>query len=102
MILILIALIAAATLGVICANRFNTFVGEVGGAILATLAGVGLLLFPIVAWEYISAGYKQDIINTEFNTQYTQAQIFYASDVIDEIRELKRQRVEVNGGLFTE
>jgi len=100
MILILIALIAAAALGVVCALYFDTLIAEVGGAMITTFASVGLLLFPIVAWEYIAAGYKQEIVNAEFQTEYTQAQIFYASDVIDEIRELKRQRVEVNAAIY--
>jgi len=100
MILILIALIATVTLSIlIVQNSNNEFIAVIG--VIFAMAGItALLIYSFVGYEYIAAGYKKDLINAEFNTEYTQAQIFYASDVIDEIRELKRQRIELNGNLI--
>lgn len=60
---------------------------------------VGLIYIMTIPF-YIGAGYKAELINKEYGTSYTQAQVFYASDVIDTIREIKRTRVEVNGNLL--
>ena len=100
MILILIALIATVTLSILIVHISINELIEVIGVIFAMVGITGLLIYSFVGYEYIAAGYKKDLINAEFNTEYTQAQIFYASDVIDEIRELKRQRIELNGNLI--
>ena len=49
---------------------------------------------------YYGAGLKADLINAEYGTSYTREQMFFASDIIDTVREIKRQRVELNGNLM--
>ena len=56
---------------------------------------VGLLFYVCMIYSWVASGYKADIINAEYNTKYTQAQIFYASDVIETIRNLNRNRHEL-------
>lgn len=69
--------------------------------IVTSFVSFVLLIFAIVfSIEYNGAKYKADIINREFGTNYTQKEIFYASDVIDVIREIDRRRYEVNGDLL--
>lgn len=50
----------------------------------------------VVAVCWFSAGYEAQILNREYGTNYTQAEVFYASDVIETIRHLDRKRYEVN------
>lgn len=62
----------------------------------------------IVAWgfviplslQWVSAKHKADILNREYGTDYTQAEVFYAADVIDTVRQLDRKRYEINGNLL--
>ena len=78
-------------------NRLLEAVGCVG-----TLVGlIALFIVGCSSIPYIGASYKAEIVNQEYGTSYTAAQIFYASDVIEDIRELKRTRIEVNGNLIT-
>ncbi len=73
-------------------------IGFFGSA--ASLIGAALYFFFILQW--IGAEQKANIINREYGTNYTQAEVFYASDVIDTIRQIDRKRYEVNGDLFRE
>ena len=66
-------------------------------AMLSLAAGVTVgALTPF----YYGAGLKADLINAEYGTNYTREQMFFASDIIDTVREIKRQRVELNGNLM--
>lgn len=69
-------------------------------ALFLVISGVGLLLFVFFVGGYVSAGYKAELINKEYGTHYTQAEVFYGSDVIDKIQQVKRQRIEINGNLL--
>ena len=60
------------------------------------------LIYSIVIWNWFAADYQSQIINREYGTNYTQAEVFYASDVIDTVRQLDRKRYEVNGDLLHE
>jgi len=55
---------------------------------------------PCLLLGYVEASFKAEIINKEFNTNYTTEQVLFAEDVIDEIRQIKRKRIEVNGDLL--
>jgi len=105
MILILIALIALATLaGVllkISANGESFFCFFIG-VISAFSAAFGLICYAFSGWSYMASEYKADIINREYGTSYTQAEVYWAKDVIDTIRQLDRKRIELNGDLFRE
>jgi type IV secretory pathway TrbL component len=60
---------------------------------------VGAVAFGRLSFDYKAAEVKASLINREYNTNYTQAEVFYASDVINTIRELDRTRIEINGNI---
>lgn len=103
MILILIALIVLAVLGFVLlawANENDIFAAFVVGLICVMGAGLGLIAYLFSGWSYMAAEYKADIINREYGTNYTQAEVYWAADVIDTVRELNRKRIELNGDLL--
>ncbi len=102
MIEILIAIIAFTALSTWGSkgNNFNSFFQCVLCPFAAVFGFMFLTVYAFVAWEYFAAGYKADLINKEFGTQYTQEQFFYASDMINEVRELKRKCIDINGDLM--
>ena len=51
-------------------------------------------------WNWIAAEQKANIINREYGTNYTRKEVYFASDVIDTVRQLDRKRIEVNGDLM--
>lgn len=65
--------------------------------LLAILLVIANIVFAAAAASWFGAKYKADIVNREYGTKYTTAEIFWASSVIDTIRELDRERYEVNG-----
>lgn len=105
MISIIIALIVLAILAVFLiflSGEVNSFLCFSLGVISAILAATGLIFYAFLGWNYMAAEYKADIINREYGTNYTQAEVYWAADVIDTVRELDRKRVELNGDLFRE
>ena len=56
---------------------------------------IGLVFGLVFSYGWYSSEHKAKIINREYKTNYTQEEIFYAEDVIETIREIKRQRNEV-------
>lgn len=100
----LIALIAATALAIWMYNDdlFSPILSGFIAPLIAICGFVGLFLYSIFAYEYIGAEYKANIINREYGTNYSQIEIFYASDVIDKIREIDRKRIELNGNLFND
>ena len=104
MILSLIALISLIAMGILAAtqSRWRSDLLEIFGVIFAIAGFCGLTAYSFLVVFWVSAHHKAEIINKEFNTNYTQAQVFYASDVIDTIQQIKRQRIEINGDLLKE
>lgn len=103
MILIIIALITLAVLGfvlLVWATDNDIFAGLIVGICCVMGAGIGLITYAFVGWSYIAAEYKADIINREYGTNYSQAEVYWAADVIDTVRELDRKRIELNGDLL--
>ena len=78
-------------------RRFDFWSTAVGFFAICGLVTAGLLCVfgGIQSYRWFSADYKARIINREYNTNYTREEIFYASDVIEIIHEIKRQRNEV-------
>ena len=72
------------------------FIGVVGGVASVIM----LVICGFMGVAYVSSGYKAELINKEYGTHYTQAEVFYGSDVIDKIQQVKRQRIEINGNLL--
>ena len=103
MILILIALLIGLVAGItllVYANKTLNAPSGILGVIIMGLVGGAAIICTAVGFEYIGASYRAEIINREFKTQYTQAEVFWADDVIDAVRELDRQRIELNGNLI--
>lgn len=72
--------------------------GYVG--VLIFISTISALFYAVLGLDWISAGYKARIINREYGTHYTQEEVFYASDVINTIRQIQRNRIELNGNLM--
>jgi hypothetical protein len=68
--------------------------------IVALTAAAGSMFLAIKGYDYVAAKHKAEIINSEYGTDYTKEQVFYAEDVIDTMRQIQRNRVEINGNLF--
>lgn len=79
--------------------NFGSTVEFVASMVMA-MGGVFLLFYSVAIYFYVAAGYQADLINKEFGTNYTQSQVFYASDVIEEVRHIKRLRLEADGDLL--
>lgn len=105
MLLIFAAIIVA---GIISGVLF--WVGDEGYKTRHTLAalagifgmiatGISAIVYAFAGWSWIAADHKAQIINREYSTNYTQAEVFYASDVIDTVRQLDRKRYEINGDI---
>lgn len=58
------------------------------------------VILMIAGYEYTAARHKAKIINQEYDKNYTAEEIFYASDVIETIKRLDRQRMEINGNIL--
>ena len=102
MILTLIAILALAVLGVVLIrfadDRNSDFLGFVMfcvGGLSVVLTALLLFLYAFMVARWIGAEYKADIVNREYGTTYTQAEMFYAGEVIDVVRELDRKRYQV-------
>jgi len=105
--LILIAIIVAAIIGLVLLlisddgeYGIRYFIGFAFGIILFVGAGISALIYAFVGWEWFASEHKMHIVNREYNTHYTREEVFWASDVIDTIRELDRKRIELNGDLL--
>ena len=101
--IIILAMLTATVLimiGKYWVEEYFDFREVVGGVIL--VVGAMLMFMSVICVPfYISAGYKVEIINEKYGTNYTQAQVFFAESVIDEARKICRSRVELNGNLIT-
>ena len=101
----LVSLLALAVFTGVCIylidNSNHNGLLEAVGCIGTIVGVVALFIVGCFGIPYVGSYYKAEIVNQKYATSYTAAQIFYASDVIDDIRELKRTRIEVNVNLVT-
>jgi len=102
MIYTLLGIIALLVAGIslMKALEYSAF-GELFGGIMVFCGGIGLIIYSVMAYSYVASEYQAKILNREYGTSYTRQDVFYASSVIDTIRELDRKRVEVNGDVIT-
>lgn len=70
------------------------------GIITLIVSAILCIILAMNAYAWYGAQVKANIINREYHTHYTREEIFFASDVIDQIRELDRTRIEVNGNVM--
>lgn len=105
MVLILLALIVLGVVGtvllIISTELDGGFLVFLVGFVASAAAAVGLCSYAFLGYQWIASGHQTDIINREYGTTYTQQEVFYASEVIDVIRQLDRKRIELNGDLIT-
>lgn len=80
----------------------QSFLGFLCGTLLMLGSGFASIGYAFTIWSWFASEHKANIINREYSTSYTREEVFYASDVIETIRQLDRKRVEVNGDLFRE
>ena len=81
-------------------NTFRTIVGA-AGFIMMLASGVSAAAYVAAGWSWFASEHKARIINREYGTNYTQEEVFWASDVIDTVRELDRKRFEINGNVMS-
>jgi drug/metabolite transporter (DMT)-like permease len=75
-------------------------IAGITGVSLALACVIGLVFYGIMIFRWVGAKHQADIINREYGTHYTQAEVFYAFNVIYAVRELDCKRVGVNGDLL--
>ena len=75
---------------------------EIVGTFSSIMSFIVLCVFLAVGYGWVAAGHKADTINAQLGTEYTQSDVFYASEYIDEVRQLHRHRIELNGDLLKE
>ena len=94
--------IGSLVLCLICAYLEND--DRISFSIMSILAGAVSFFMAFIlmigGYKYTAAGHKAKIINQEYDKNYTAEEIFYASAVIETIRQLDRQRMEINGNIL--
>lgn len=83
------------------ANNEYGFIGGFVAPVIMVFTFIATLIYGFVAFDYMAAEHKASIINRECNANHTQLEVFYASDVIETVRELDKKRIELNGDLIT-
>lgn len=76
------------------------FVAEIVGWLSAVTTFICIIVILITSFDWVASKHKAAIINREYNQNYTREEIFFAEDVIEIIRELDRNRYEINGDLL--
>lgn len=108
MILILLSIVAAAVIsGALFlwgddGHKTRHTLASIAGFFGLIASGISAIVYAFAGWGWIAAEHKADIINREYGTTYTRAEVFYASDVIETVRQLDRKRYEINGDLARE
>lgn len=90
---------------IIISNNWYSLIGEVALFVsvgLAIATGFTGVAYVWSGWSWLAAEQKANIINREYGTNYSQKEFYFASDVIDTVRQLDRKRIEVNGDLMRE
>jgi hypothetical protein len=103
--LILIAIVCSTVTALALLNlpyQYENILTGLAGIFLLLASGVAAICYAFMAWSWIAADTKAAIINREYGTSYTREEIFFASDVIETIRQIDRKRIEVNGDLMRE
>lgn len=99
---IIVAIILIIVLAIWGSNdcEWYNIIASIFAVLLGIVTAVVISVYCTLIWRWQAAEQKAIIINREYNTNYTRAEVFYASDVIDTIRELDRKRIELNGNIM--
>lgn len=84
------------------AESSDNFIVSILSIIMAFFTGIAIIAYCILALEWKASEYKVGIINREYGVSYTREEIFYAKDVIETIKNLNRNRYEINGSITKE
>lgn len=93
------AMIASIALMTWAAKRDSAIVA-IPSMLLCMISGCAMLVYGLIAFDWIASEHRALIINREYGTNYTREEVFYASSVIDTVRELDRKRIELDGDLI--
>ena len=77
-------------------NENNSVMVDVIGGLTAILGVIGIAGGITLSIYYHGASVQASVINREFGTNYTQDEVFYASNVIEIIQQIERNRVDAN------
>ena len=108
MFMILIAIVVGCALAALlfwyAGESYGTtnIIAGILGTVFSTALGFTIIVYVFCGWSWFAAEHKARIINREYRANYTQAEVFWASNVIDTIRELDRKRIELNGDIMRE
>ena len=80
--------------------EWYNFMAAVVAVFMGAVMAIVLVGYCILLKDWLGSGYKAAVLNREYGTSYTREEIFYASDVIDTVRQLDRTRMEINGDLM--
>jgi hypothetical protein len=88
-ILILIALISTVFVGFFgVAQTYGVFAEFIFPMIIA-VAAIGLCVYAVLLHSYIAADTKKDLINSMYDTSYTQDDVFYGEDLIQSLHNIE-------------
>lgn len=98
--------IAVALLTLLCLVMYriddhrHNFLAFLLSIVSGTAAVIGLVVIVFTAYDWFAAEHKARILNAEYGTNYSQQDVFFASSVIETVRQLDRKRIELNGDLM--
>lgn len=99
---LLIAVVALFVFTILCARLHENAGGSsfleglygVLAGVSSFAAAIALIVYACLGYGWMASEHRARIINREYGTNYTQAEVFYASDVIETVRELDRKRID--------
>jgi cytochrome b subunit of formate dehydrogenase len=103
MLYILLAIIAGVVFEIVLykiQENSDSFWAVVLVAVFGVALGVSISAYVFAGFNWFAAEHKANIINREYGTNYTAQEVFWAEGVIETIRQIDRQRYELNGNLL--
>ena len=70
---------------------------QVLSIILLGLQVIILIAGICIGVSFIGSGTKAELLNKTYGTNYTAKEIFFAEDIIEEIKRVQRTRIEIEG-----
>ena len=97
LILMLVAIIALFLMALVLLTQDNGLL-QAFGVLGCMTSALAIVIYIILIWGWVAADYQKDVLNKAYGTAYTQEEVYFASSVIDLVREVQRQRIEVTVG----
>lgn len=104
MVVLGIVLFIAMGVGFVFLYKWGDEAGD-GIHTLAMIVSVIMLIIQVIVFivgicigfSYIGSGTKAELLNKTYGTNYTAKEVFFAEDIIEEIRRVQRTRIEIEG-----